>query len=80
MVAIRTGSVIFFPQWIKQHGERTVLFQNDHLDEMNAFREQGPTYPIYVVTEFARITTVEKVGENNEEVINCAPSALRTGK
>jgi phenolic acid decarboxylase len=71
--------VIFFPQWIKEHGDRTVLFQNDHLDAMRAYRDQGPTYPIYFVTEFGKITFVEKVGENNEEAINCAPSELPKG-
>ena len=71
--------VIFFPQWVWQHGERTVLFQNDYLDQMKAYRDQGPTYPIYIVSEFGRITLIENVGEDNEDAISCAPSTLPTG-
>ena len=52
----RIHGVIFFPQWIRMHGERTVCFQNEHLDQMRAYRDQGPTYPIYEVPEFAYIT------------------------
>ena len=49
-------------------GARTVLFQNDHLDEMRAYRDAGPTYPIYVVPEFASITLFEFVGADDETV------------
>lgn len=72
--------VIFFPDWIRTHGERTVLFQNDHLHEMRAYRDAGPTYPIYVVPEFAKITLFEHVGENDEEVISVAPGDLPSGR
>lgn len=41
----RIHGVIFFPQWIRMHGERTVCFQNEHLDEMRAYRDEGPTPP-----------------------------------
>ncbi|RRO20660.1 phenolic acid decarboxylase [Saccharopolyspora rhizosphaerae] len=71
--------VIFFPEWIRQHGERTVLYQNDHLDEMRAYRDAGPTYPIYVVPEFARITLFEHVGVDDETVIATAPGDLPAG-
>jgi phenolic acid decarboxylase len=70
---------IFFPQWIRQHGERTVVFQNDHLEQMKAYRDQGPTYPIHIVSEFGRIIRIENVGEDNEDAISCAPSALPAG-
>jgi phenolic acid decarboxylase len=70
---------IFFPQWIRQHGERTVVFQNDHLDQMKAYRDEGPTYPIHIVSEFGRITRIENVGEDNEDAVSCAPSALPEG-
>ena len=49
----RLHGTIFFPEWIRTDGAKTVLFQNDHLDEMRAYRDAGPTYPIYVVPEFA---------------------------
>lgn len=76
----RIHGVIFFPQWIRQHGERTVCFQNDHLDEMRAYRDQGPTYPIYVVAEFAAITLFERVGADDESVIATGPEDLPRGR
>ncbi|MFJ7773049.1 phenolic acid decarboxylase [Streptomyces sp. NPDC097107] len=71
--------VIFFPDWIKTHGERTVLFQNDHRDQMRAYRDAGPAYPIYVVPEFAKITFAEYVGQDDDEVISIAPADLPAG-
>ncbi|NEY33703.1 phenolic acid decarboxylase [Streptomyces sp. PRKS01-65] len=70
---------IFFPQWIEQDGGKTVLYQNEHLDEMRAYRDAGPTYPIYVVPEFARITLFEYVGENDETVVAVGPHDLPEG-
>lgn len=54
-------------------------FQNDHLDEMQRFRDEGPTYPIYVVPEFAHITLFEHVGEDDETVVDTAPGDLPAG-
>ncbi len=68
--------VIFFPQWIHQNGKRTVLFQNEHLEQMRIYRDAGPTYPIYVVPEFAKITFIEDVGVDNDAAISVAPSEL----
>ncbi len=70
---------IFFPHWVELDGQKTVLFQNDHLDEMRRFRDEGPTYPIYVVPEFAYITLLEFVGEDDETVIDTAPADLPAG-
>ncbi|MFI0165697.1 phenolic acid decarboxylase [Streptomyces sp. NPDC017095] len=75
----RLHGVIFFPDWIREHGERTVLYQNDHLDEMRKYRDEGPTYPIYVVPEFARITLFEYVGADDESVVSVAPGDLPAG-
>jgi phenolic acid decarboxylase len=75
----RWHGVIFFPEWVRQHGERTVLFQNDHLRLMRTYRDQGPTYPIYLVSEFARITFAEHVGPDDDTVISCAPTDLPSG-
>ncbi|KUO05552.1 phenolic acid decarboxylase [Streptomyces caeruleatus] len=72
----RLHGVIFFPHWVEEHGERTVCFQNEHLDEMRAYRDKGPTYPIYVVPEFARITFLEYAGADDESVISVAPGDL----
>lgn len=75
----RLHGTIFFPEWIRDDGHKTVLYQNDHLDEMRAYRDTGPTYPIYVVPEFATITFIENVGADDESIINVAPDALPAG-
>ncbi len=75
----RLHGVIFFPKWVHDHPERTVLFQNEHLPEMEQFRTQGPTYPIHVVSEVATITFIEFSGLNDESVISCAPGHLPAG-
>lgn len=70
---------IFFPQWIELDGTKTVLYQNDHLDEMRKYRDAGPTYPIYVVPEFAKITLFENVGVDDETIVSVAPADLPDG-
>lgn len=71
--------VIFFPRWIAEDPKKTVCFQNDHLDEMKAFRDGGPTYPKLVIDEFATITFLETCGANDETVIACPPAELPAG-
>ncbi|WP_369807294.1 phenolic acid decarboxylase [Mycobacterium sp. 852002-51057_SCH5723018] len=63
---------IFFPRWIEEGGSKTVLFQNDHLDLMRAYRDEGPTYPIAVVPEFAHISFMEYVGTDEQRHFRCA--------
>lgn len=75
----RLHGVIFFPQWIHQHPERTVCFQNEHLDQMTGYRDRGPTYPIYHVSESANITFLEDCGLDDDTVIACAPDDLPAG-
>ncbi|MFE3521435.1 phenolic acid decarboxylase [Streptomyces sp. NPDC059161] len=75
----RLHGVIFFPHWVEEDGERTVCYQNDHLDEMRKYRDQGPTYPIYVVPEFAKITLFEHVGADDDTLISIAPGDLPRG-
>lgn len=77
--ARRLHGTIFFPQWIELDGSKTVLYQNDHLDQMRAYRDAGPTYPIYVVPEFAVITFIENVGPDDETAIAVGPSELPAG-
>lgn len=72
----RLHGTIFFPHWVEQDGSKTVLFQNDHLPQMRSYRDAGPTYPIYVVPEFARITFFEHVGADDDAVISTAPNDL----
>jgi phenolic acid decarboxylase len=71
--------VIFFPRWVADAPEKTICFQNDHLDLMRKYRDEGPTYPHEVIDEFATITFVEDCGPNREDVINCPPSELPEG-
>lgn len=75
----RLHGVIFFPKWIELDPKKTVCFQNEHLDQMRAYRDAGPHYPRLVIDEFAPITFLEECGADNETVINCAPAALPTG-
>jgi phenolic acid decarboxylase len=77
--ARRLHGVIFFPQWVHAHPDRTVCFQNDFLDDMRRYRDAGPTYPIVMVDEFAHIDYIEDCGPNNDDVIAVAPSALPAG-
>jgi phenolic acid decarboxylase len=72
----RLHGTIFFPQWITKTPEKTILFQNDFIDQMHKFRDEGPTYPIAVVPEFACITLFEHVGADDETVISKAPGEL----
>jgi phenolic acid decarboxylase len=72
----RIHGTIFFPQWIALDGSKTVVYQNDHLNEMRAYRDAGPTYPIKVVPEFAAIHLVEYMGQDNPDVIATAPADL----
>ena len=71
--------VIFFPRWVWDDPAKTVCFQNDHLDRMTALRDSGPTYPIEVVDETARITFVEQRDTDDDSVIDRAPEDLPDG-
>nr|WP_281372980.1 phenolic acid decarboxylase [Kineococcus aurantiacus] len=75
----RLHGTIFFPRWVEEDGTKTVLYQNDHLPLMRSYRDAGPTYPIHVVPEFARITSFEHVGTDDESVIATAPGDLPAG-
>ncbi|WP_019854369.1 phenolic acid decarboxylase [Actinopolyspora mortivallis] len=75
----RLHGVIFFPRWVHQHPERTVCFQNEHLEQMKRYRDQGPTYPVFTVPEFATITFVEDRGLDDETVIAEPPERLPEG-
>lgn len=75
----RLHGVIFFPQWIAQQPEKTVCFQNEHLDTMLSYRDAGPTYPKLVIDEFAPVTFLERCAADDETVIDCAPDQLPAG-
>ena len=81
----RLHGTIFFPKWVEEHPEITVTYQNDHIPEMEAAREQYATYPKLVIPEFANITYIGKAGIDNEEGISEAPysgmiSDIREGR
>lgn len=69
---------IFFPRWVINNPEKTVCFQNDHIAQMQAYRDAGPAYPTEVIDEFATITFIRDCGENREDIINCPASELPT--
>ncbi|CAF1157289.1 unnamed protein product [Adineta ricciae] len=72
----RLHGTIFFPRWVMNEPQKTICFQNDHLDEMCRYRDCGPTYPIEVIDEFAQIMFVEDCRANDETIIACASSEL----
>lgn len=70
---------IFFPQWIAgegQHPEKTICYQNEFIDDMRRFRDEGPAYPYIVIPEFAQVTYMKNEGPNNDDVINMPPGQL----
>jgi len=71
--------LIVFPRWIDQHPKRTVCHQNEHLDAMRKYRDEGPTYPVQFDNNFAEITFLEECGRDNDDVIACAASELPEG-
>ncbi|WP_274705839.1 phenolic acid decarboxylase [Fructilactobacillus cliffordii] len=81
----KTHGEIFFPKWVDEHPKLTVCYQNDFIDKMHKARNQYPTYPKTVVSEFSTITFQQHRGINNENVIAQAPyqgmvNDIKTGK
>lgn len=76
LVSRRLHGAIFFPRWVADHPERTILHQNEYIDLMLYYRDQGPTYPKLFLDEFADIKVVENCGPDRDEVISCPPSGL----
>lgn len=75
----RLHGTIFFPRWVEQNPEKTICFQNEHLPEMRQYRDQGPSYPIAVIDEFARITFAEDLPADDDTVIDRPPDQLPAG-
>jgi phenolic acid decarboxylase len=74
--ARRTHGTAYFPRWIELDPAKTVCYQNEHLELMHKYRDEGPTYPKMAVDEFSSICYVEDCGVDNESVITCAPSEI----
>lgn len=66
----------FFPRWVMDDPQKTACFQYNHINEMEAYRAAGPTYPIEIMDEFATITAVDDCGLNNDSVISDAANEL----
>ncbi len=58
---------------------KIAIFQNTQLEQMVAYRDAGPTYPIELVDSFAEITFLEECARDDETVIACGPGALPAG-
>ena len=71
--------VIFFPRWVADDPEKTICYQNEYLDLMRTYRDAGPTYPKWIVSETAQITFWEECGSDRNDVIDCPPSELPSG-
>jgi phenolic acid decarboxylase len=69
----------FFPKWIEEDPQKTVCYQNQHLEKMRKYRDAGPTYPKLIVSESANITFVEDCGPDRNDIINCPPDELPIG-
>ena len=76
LVTRKIHGTIFFPRWVMNDPKKTVCFQNEHIEQMEAYREAGPAYPTEVIDEFATITFVRDCGADNDEVINCPANEL----
>lgn len=70
---------IIFPRWVADSPEKTICYQNQHIDKMLSYRDAGPTYPKLVVDKMATITFMEDCGPNRDDVINCPPRELPPG-
>ncbi|MCO5574843.1 hypothetical protein L7F22_028636 [Adiantum nelumboides] len=62
-------TAIFFPQWIIDDPSKTVCFQNDHLNLMLSYRDNGPTHPIHLSHLYGKIHLVKDYQPNDEQVI-----------
>lgn len=75
----RLYGTIFFPRWVADNPQKTICYQNQHLDLMRKYRDAGPTYPKLVIDESAQITFIEDCGPDRSDVIDRPPSELPPG-
>lgn len=79
LVRRQIHGAIIFPRWVADSPEKTICYQNQHIDKMLSYRDAGPTYPKLVVDKMAQITFMEDCGPNRDDVINCPPGELPPG-
>ncbi|HHA1727612.1 TPA: phenolic acid decarboxylase [Enterobacter cloacae] len=58
------------------HPEKTICYQNEFIEDMRRFRDDGPAYPVWVIPEFATVTCMKKAGPANDAVIIMSPGQL----
>ena len=75
----RLHGTIFFPRWVVEAPQKIAIFQNPHIDQMIAYRDAGPTYPLQIVDSFAKITFVEDCLRDDDSIIACSPDELPAG-
>jgi phenolic acid decarboxylase len=73
------GRGVFKVSWNEPTGTSVVVNIVPEDRVLRRFRDEGPTYPVYVVPEFAHITLFEHVGTDDETVIDTAPGDLPPG-
>ena len=73
-------SYFLMPQWIIDNPGPTICHEDEHDEEMLKLREQGPTWPMHIAENtFAKITFLEDVGANRDDIITCPPDQLPAG-
>ncbi|KAH7424807.1 hypothetical protein KP509_11G025800 [Ceratopteris richardii] len=63
-------TVILFPDWVVKEPLKTVCFQNEHLDLIRSYRDQGPTYPIHPKIMLGRVHFIEQCMLEDDNIIN----------
>ncbi|WP_069164865.1 phenolic acid decarboxylase [Nocardia altamirensis] len=69
----------FLAKWVSDHPELTVVFQNEHLAEIQALRDAGPIAPQVQADLFGTISFAEYSGTDNEQVIASPPGDVPDG-
>ncbi|KAH7295996.1 hypothetical protein KP509_26G003000 [Ceratopteris richardii] len=67
---LEINTTAFFPDWVTKEPQKTVCFQNDHLDEILSYRNIGPTYPIHHKVMSGEIHFVEDCLVKDENIVN----------
>ena len=75
----RIYGTIFFPRWVADDPGKTICYQNQRLDLMREYRDEGPTYPKLVIDESAQVTFVEDCGPDRDDVIDRPSHELPEG-
>ncbi|MFI7003396.1 phenolic acid decarboxylase [Nocardia sp. NPDC050175] len=69
----------FLAKWVDDNPGLIVSFQNEHLAEIQRYRDAGPIAPQIQADLFGTITFAEDSGIDNEQVIACAPGEVPAG-